>query len=195
MNNSPEVFKGGAESTVEAQNAAGERSAELAKDRAEKGVESSPEAQAEALEKARMEANKEALMSKERGGAENKSGGEPTATAIRKVTKKQKDAEYKKTLKAVQSQMNAPSRAFSKVIHNPVVEKTSDVVGATVARPNAILAGSVTALILVSLVYLIAKHYGYVLSGSETIASFALGWLLGIAIDYIRVMVRGNVSR
>lgn len=194
MSNSPEVFKGG-ESTVEAQNAAAERSAELVKNRAEKGVERSPEAQAEAVEKARVEANKEALMSKERGGGEKKRGGEPTATAIKKVTKKQKDIAYKQTLKGVRSQMNAPERTFSKVIHSPVVERTSEVVGNTIARPNSILAGSFTAFIVVSIVYLIAKKYGYALSGFETIGAFAVGWLLGVLFDYLRAMITGGRSK
>lgn len=194
MSNSPEVIKGGAESTVEAQNAAAERSSELAKS-LENRVEQSPEARAEAVEKARAEANKEALMSKERGGGEKKGGGEPTASAVRKVTKKEKDVQYKKTLTEIQSQMSTPARAFSKVLHNPVVERTSDVVGSTVARPNAILAGSTTAFLVVAIVYLVTKYFGYVLSGFETIGAFILGWLLGIIIDYLRVLFSGKPGR
>lgn len=190
MSDSPEVLKGGVEATVETQEAAGERSAELAKN-LENQAEQSPDARAEELEKARAEASHEALMSKERGGAENKSGGEPSVSTVRKVTKKQKTVEYKKTMSAVQSQMNAPSRAFSKVIHNPVIEKTSEVVGSTIARPNAILAGSTTAFIAVAIVYIIAKQYGYVLSGFESIGAFIIGWLIGISFDYIRVLIRG----
>ena len=45
------------------------------------------------------------------------------------LTKKDIEASYKKTLENVQDQLSAPSRAFSKVIHNPVVEKTSDAIG------------------------------------------------------------------
>lgn len=193
MSDNPEVIKGGMESTVEAQDAAAERKSELAKN-LETQVEQSPEARAEELEHARAEANKEAIMGKERGSAENKSGGEPTATVIRRVTKKQKTAEYKKTMKAIQSEMSAPSRAFSKVIHNPVVEKTSDIVGSTIARPNAILAGGTTAFIAVGIVYIVAKQYGYVLSGFESIAAFTLGWLVGISFDYIRLLIRGSTK-
>lgn len=189
---SPEVIKGGIESTVETQQAAAERSAELDRNRAEKTGEHSPEKQAEAAEKARAEANKEALMSKERGGAEKKVGGEPSATAVRDVTKKEKEAAYKKTLKEIRGQMSAPSRAFSKIIHNPVVEKTSEALGATVARPNAIVAGSLSAIVLVIGVYAVAKTYGYPLSGFETIAAFILGWIIGLIYDYFRVMFTGG---
>jgi len=193
MSDNPEIIRGGAESTVEAQDAAADRKAELTKN-LENQVEQSPEARAEAIEDARAEANKEALMNKERGGAENKSGGEPTASAIRKVTKKQKAVEYKKTMVSIQSEMSAPSRTFSKVIHNPVIEKTSEVVGSTVARPNALLAGSTVAFITVAVLYIVAKQYGYVLSGFESIGAFILGWLIGVSFDYVRLLIRGSTK-
>lgn len=193
MSNSPEVFKG-SESTVEAQNAAAERSAELAKNRSEKGIESSPDKQAERAAEARAEANKEALMSKEAGSAEKKQGGEPSATAIKKVTKNQKEVAYKQTMKEIRSEMRPVSRAFSKVIHNPVIEKTSETIGKTVARPNAILSGSLSALILVSVVYMIAKYHGYMLSGFETIGAFIVGWTIGVLFDYFRAMATGGKS-
>lgn len=191
MSGNPEVVKGAVESTVEAQDAAAERKAELAKS-LENRTEQSPDARAEELKNARLEASKEALMSKERGGAEKKAGGEPTTGTVRKITKKQKAAEYKKTMAAIRSEMSPPARTFSKVIHNPVVEKTSDIVGGTIARPNALLAGSTTAFVTVAVVYIIAKQYGYVLSGSESIAAFVIGWLFGVAFDYIRLLVRGS---
>lgn len=192
MSNNPEVFTGNsAETGVEAQQAAAEQSERL-KAKYENGVETSPEAQAEAVEKARHE-TKEALMSKERGGAEKKAGGEPSGgPSVRKVTKKEKDAAYKKTLKDIRSQMNTPSRTFSKVIHNPAVEKTSEFIGATIARPNAIVAGGTTALILVSAVYIIAKTYGYPLSGFESIGAFIIGWMVGLIYDYIRITASGG---
>ena len=87
----------------------------------------------------------------------------------------------------IQKDMKPASRAFSKVIHNKVVEKTSDVVASTVARPNLIIAGGLGTLILCSAVYLIAKQYGYVLSGFEAIGTFILGWVIGAIIEFARV--------
>ena len=75
------------------------------------------------------------------------------------LTKKDIEASYKKTLENVQDQLSAPSRAFSKVIHNSVVEKTSDAIGNTVARPNLIISGALGAIASV-VVYFIAKRYG-----------------------------------
>ena len=101
-------------------------------------------------------------------------------------------ASYKKTMEETQSHMKPAERTFSKVIHAPVVEKTSEAVGSTVARPNAILAGSVAAFLFTLGLYAFAKYYGYPLSGSETIAAFVLGWLVGLLFDYLRVMVTGK---
>jgi hypothetical protein len=110
----------------------------------------------------------------------------------RKATQAQKRAEYKKTLKSIQKDMNPAERTFSKVIHNPVVEATSEAAGKTVARPAALLTGSLAALILTAAVYAIAKWYGYVLSGFEWIATFLLGWAIGLIIDWIRVEILGK---
>lgn len=96
------------------------------------------------------------------------------------------ETSYKKTLTSVQDQLPKPSRAFSKVIHNPVVEKTSDAIGNTVARPNLIIAGALGAIASI-IVYVIAKKYGYLLSGTETIALFVVGWVIGAIIEYARV--------
>lgn len=185
---SPEIISGGTESNVETLETAQERSLELAKQR-ENAAERSPEQHQEALESARKDAH-EALMHKEKSGGEKKTGHEPTA--IRRVTKQKKDVEYKKTLTEIQSHMNAPSRTFSKIIHNPIIEGTSEFVGKTIARPNAILAGSTLAFLSVTIVYLTAKHYGYLLSGFETIGAFIVGWLIGIIIDYFRTLVSGG---
>jgi len=104
----------------------------------------------------------------------------------KKASSPSSKASYKKTLDNVQKQLPAPSRAFSKVIHNSAVEKTSDAIGNTIARPNLIIAGALGAIASI-IVYLIAKKYGYVLSGSETIVLFAAGWCIGAIIEYGRV--------
>ena len=102
------------------------------------------------------------------------------------LTKKDIDNSYKKTLTNVQNQLSAPSRAFSKVIHNPVVEKTSDAIGNTIARPNLIISGALGAIASV-FVYFISKRYGYLLSGSEVIFLFVAGWSIGAVIEYARL--------
>lgn len=180
-NESKELGKEQLESYQNAENAV-ERAAEKSK------VEHGEKREAEA----RQEALKEAV-SVERGSAEKKRK-EPSAALRRHgvVSKKERDTSYKHHMKQLQSELPAPQRAFSKFIHNPVIEKTSEVVGSTIARPNAILAGAVVAFVLVLAVYLIAKYYGYTLSGFETIGAFIAGWILGILYDFLKGMITGK---
>jgi hypothetical protein len=108
------------------------------------------------------------------------------------IGKSDRDASFNTTMHEVQNQMSAPSRAFSKVIHNKAVEKVSDVAGSTIARPNAMLSGAVFAFVLTLAVYLVAKNYGFVLTGFETIGAFVIGWVIGIVYDFLKVMITGR---
>ncbi len=189
--NSPERINP-SEVKIGASEAAAEQAEKLRK--LEASSEKSPEKSAEHVAAdARKET--ESIFAKERS-SERAHGGEPTAsaTAIRKITKREKQRVYKQTLKRAQSEMKAPARIFSKVIHSPIVEKTSDVVGNTIARPNALLGGGVMAFIAISILYTIGQMYGYRLSGFEMIGAYVLGWIAGIVLDYFRVMASGKTS-
>ena len=138
----------------------------------------------EALEQARS-VEKEAKLDRRVERPEAKADLPPNSKAARRQA-------FDSIMDEVRSDMPPVQRAFSKFIHAPMVEKVSDAAGKTVARPNAILAGSLTAFVTVLLVYLVARYYGYPLSGSETMLAFAGGWLVGIVFDFLRVMVTGR---
>lgn len=186
----PEQLRGG-EKGPEGIGEAAREQAERLQNRLEKAGEHSPERQAEQAEKARAEASKEALMSKE-AGKEHKQATESSGPALRRITKQQKEEEYKQTMSRVRSHMSAPARTFSKVIHNPGVEKVSDIAGSTIARPNAILAGGIFAFLLTGIAYLLARTFGYPLSGFETIGAFILGFIIGLLYDFLRAMITGK---
>ena len=162
--------------------AAAERSAELTKS-AEKSAEPKGERQ-NRVESAR-EATREALAKKDRPAGEKKTAVSSVPTKS-KASAKQKNTTYRATLSNIQSDMGPVSRTFSKVLHTPVVESTSTVLSSTVARPKSIIAGSFVSLVVVSILYLISKHYGYSLSGFETIGAFAVGWGLCLIYEAIR---------
>jgi hypothetical protein len=109
-----------------------------------------------------------------------------------KRDKKSLNASFKKTMLETRSEMSAPSKLFSAIIHNKMVEKTSDAVGSTIARSNALLSGSFFALIFTAGLYLWARYVGYPLSGFETIGAFIIGYLVGIIFDFTRIMVTGK---
>jgi hypothetical protein len=189
--NSPEQLPSSAERNVEVSKHADERLEQL-KSNVENAVERGGESQERKAERAQIEAN-ELAISKERGGAE-KDRREPVQAPRRKgaISRKEREQSFKRHMNRVQDHMSAPSRAFSKVIHNKVIEQTSDMVGSTVARPDAILSGAVAAFILTLGVYVVAKTLGFALSGFETIGAFAFGWILGTLYDYIKTLATGK---
>lgn len=158
---------------------------EKLKEQGEKSRESIDEARREALERAHAHETERATQEHERSAS-------PAERRRGPISKKEQDASFNITMKEVRSEMSAPSRLFSKVIHNKVVEKTSEVVGNTAARPNAILSGAIFAFILTFGIYIVAKNLGYPLSGFETIGAFALGWVVGLIFDFIKTMVTGR---
>ena len=108
------------------------------------------------------------------------------------INKKQRNESYIRTIERVQNELPIADRLFSKIIHNIIIEKISDIIGNIIARPNAMLSGSVIAFVLTLLTYTLSKTIGYNLLGSETILAFILGWVLGIIYDYLRVLITGK---
>ncbi len=102
------------------------------------------------------------------------------------------DISFNKVMSGARTHMSGPSRAFSKFIHIKAIEKSSEAIGATVARPNALLLGAIFALLFTATIYIWAKNAGYPLSGFETIAAFIVGYLVGIIVDFARIMFTGK---
>jgi hypothetical protein len=108
------------------------------------------------------------------------------------VNKKLKDQSYKKTITEIQKDLSISSKIFSKITHNPFVEKSSEIIGSTVARPNSMLFGAFFSFLTTLFAYFVAKKYGYVLSGFETIGAFVVGWLIGVLYDFLRTLITGK---
>lgn len=194
MANTQEKITNSTENNAEALRALGEQQSEVLRENREKAGELSPERGEASSERARTDALEHAV-SVEKKSLSKESDSTPSPAARRgAISKRDLDATYKRTMKQVQSELSAPSRAFSKVIHVKAVEKTSEALESTVARPNAILAGAISAFIFTLAIYLVAKNFGYRLSGFETIGGFILGWIIGILFDYFRVMITGKRS-
>ena len=189
---SPEQSQNG-EHGIESREVAKNQLEKLA-DNPEASVELSPRDIESEVERARQEAL-ESAVSVEAGGKEKEQPKDNQPSSRRgPIDKKTREKSYKQTISRVQSELPVGSRAFSKVIHNKVIEKTSETLASTVARPNAILAGAVFAFFLTLITYTVAKTLGYRLSGFETIAAFIIGWLIGLIYDYLRLLVTGKKS-
>ncbi|MCE7936512.1 hypothetical protein DYH10_01850 [Candidatus Saccharibacteria bacterium CPR2] len=133
-------------------------------------------------EKARDAVKQEAISGKEYGSPSVESNKDHNTRFIGKEIKR--DA-FNKVIKRTQGQLSGKQRYFSQIIHNPIVDKSSEIIGNTVARPSALFTGSLVSLIGMSIILYTAKKTGFVLSGSEMIILFAVGWAIGIIIDFI----------
>jgi hypothetical protein len=179
----PEVHTGSVEKS-EVEKAAAERAKELREQTEHKQEHQESHAEHEA----RATAEKEAKTTEEYHHSDHQ---EKEAAPVFSG-EHSRDKSFKETMQSVERDLSPPERIFSKIIHNKTVEAASDAVGTTVARPNAILAGSICAFVLVLAVYLTARHFGFALSGFETIAAFVIGWIIGIVFDFLRVMISGK---
>lgn len=168
---------------------AGTKQQEALKERIEQASDNHEQTRETAAESARAEALETATSGEKPKNAEKQAASTPEH---HRITKKDKDRSFNETMQEVRSQMSPANRAFSKVIHQPAVERISEAVGNTVARPNAILSGSLFAFLFTAAFYLVARFNGYPLSGSETIASFIIGWCVGLIFDYVKVLFVGK---
>lgn len=108
------------------------------------------------------------------------------------ITKRQLDNSFKSQLKSAEHEMTTAERIISRFIHIKPIEKTVDFAAITIARPNAMLCGSIAAFAGVTIVYFISKYYAFQLTGFETIGTFLVGWIIGLLYDYFTVMIRGR---
>ncbi len=97
---------------------------------------------------------------------------------------------YRQTMDSVQNKLTPVSRSFSKVIHAPAVEATSEVLERTLARPSIANGSLWTALIVGSVFYFTARHFGYILSGSEMLVSFVVGAVIGLLLEAVWRTIR-----
>jgi hypothetical protein len=102
-----------------------------------------------------------------------------------RITKDDKQRAYTHTIKHVQSRLSKPSRRFSRVIHSPVVERASETMEKTIARPSGILGGALFATIGLAVMSFFARKYGFTLSGTELILFVSAGWLFGLIVEFV----------
>lgn len=74
-------------------------------------------------------------------------------------------------------------RIFSRFIHIKAIDYISEFISTTIARPRPLLYGGIASFVVTLSLYLLAKNFGYSLSGFESAGSFLLGWLIGLVYD------------
>jgi len=166
--------------SVEANSEALQKHLDALKQKAEADGEA--HADDEALEAIKKTVEATAASKEDYNTSESSADNAPSATF---VSNELKTMGGRRTLNNVRRHLNAPSRAFSKVIHQSAVEKVSEVAAPTVARPSGILGGGIFAL-LGSLILLYAtKHYGYTYNYFVFVILFVGGFVAGMLVELI----------
>jgi len=157
---------------------------ERLKELSETAVEHAPEDSVDRAEQAREQISRNEQAPEPVPAADKEAGKSIITTTLDYVLN------YKQTLTSLQQRLRPASRSFSKVIHAPAVERSSEVLEKTVMRPSVTLGATWTALIVGGIFYETARHYGYHLSGFEMIAALIVGGILGVLIEMILRTVR-----
>lgn len=109
-------------------------------------------------------------------------------------TRDDKRRSFNTTMHHVRKELPAVERTFSKVIHQPVVERTSELVGKTVARPSGVLGATLAGFIGLLLVFGVAKRVGFALSGSELPILLGIGLIVGLITEWFYKAIRSMLS-
>jgi hypothetical protein len=97
---------------------------------------------------------------------------------------------FSRAMTRARKKLSAPSRAFSKVAHSSIVDKPSEFIGKTIARPAAMMWGAVFAFVGTSTLLWITKHYGYEYNYLLVVLLFVAGAILGTALEGLTYLLR-----
>lgn len=132
---------------------------------------------AEALDQIRHNIDKQAK------NAEKAPTNQEQQRPVQHVTKELKNIRYKETMRYVRRHLTPRERKFSSVIHNPTIEKVSEVGAKTIARPSGLLGGGIVALLGSVITLYIARQYGFEVPNSLFMALFIIGFGVGLIAE------------
>ena len=92
---------------------------------------------------------------------------------------------YTHTLSSIRNRLKGPEKSFSKVIHQPAVERASEMLENTVARPSGLLFGGLYSFIGSLASYILARRLGGELKLSVFAVFFVGGFFIGLIVELI----------
>lgn len=116
--------------------------------------------------------------------------GAPEAKTPTYTNKHLREMSFSNTMNHTRQQFNPALRSFSKFIHTPVVESVSEATAKTVGRNSALMGGSLSVLIIGSVVLVVAKRTGFEIRPSLFILLFLGGTGAGLLIELLIKLVR-----
>ena len=101
------------------------------------------------------------------------------------VNKQLKEMAYSRAMTRVRKHLSLPSRMLSRTVHSKALERPSEIIGNTVARPSGVLGGALIATIGSSVLLWLTKHFGYTYNYLAVILLFVMGLVLGVTVEAI----------
>lgn len=143
----------------------------------------------EEIERIRAKLEHQAPIIEEVGHIENES---PAHSHPVIINKQLKDMAFSRSMTRTRKKLSKPSRAFSKVVHTEVIDKSSEFIGKTIARPSGMLAGAFIAFVGTSALLWITRHYGYTYNYLLVILLFIGGMAIGLLGEGLLRLLRKN---
>ncbi len=106
------------------------------------------------------------------------------------INKQLKEMAYSRAMTRVRKHLSIPSRVLSRAVHSKALEKPSELIGNTVARPSGVLGGAFVAAIGSSILLWLTKHFGYSYNYLAVIMLFVAGLILGLSVEAIWKIVK-----
>lgn len=151
----------------------------------EHGEQASNEHQ-EALRNIQRSIEQHAISGQETNPAES----EPKQPGQLFVNQELKSLALDRTLTRIRRRLSTPEKALSRVVHQPAIDKISQMTSQTVARPSGLLGGGVVALFGSFFLLYIAKHYGFEYNFLAFFALFIGGYFAGLLVEICLRLVR-----
>jgi hypothetical protein len=89
----------------------------------------------------------------------------------------------RRELQHLQRQLPLPERSLSRVIHQPIIRKASEVAGQSLTRPSGLFGGGLAAFLGSSAYLYLAKHIGFTYNYVIFWLLFATGFVFGIILE------------
>lgn len=156
--------------------------------RLKEAADKESEASTETITSLEAAARTEAFSGKEVTIGETEAS-QPTHSGVHRELK---GVAYARSMERIRSNLSAPDRALSKVIHTPAIDAISNGLAKTITRPSGILGGGTFALIgSLGLVYF-SSHYGVAYNYTAFAFLYIAGYLAGVIVEAIIRIIRGK---
>jgi len=150
-------------------------------ERLREDAEKAPDIDSKTVEHLGHKAKEKAVSAKETSPGEKAEN----SAAPQTITRGLKLDAYKKTLRHVRGQLSASQRVLSRIVHQPTVEKISNVSAQTAGRPSGILGGAIFAFIGSVALLIISRRLGFTYNYMVFFILFIGGFFVGLIVELI----------